>query len=255
MNRRIEVPPALTGGSEQQLKQMYSYLFRLSENLNVALTQITVQATAEAVKTVTAKVAAEENGQTSNSYDALKSLIINTANVVRKEMDVLETELNSSYEALSEDWGTYRETISSTITATAEGILQQYGFQSAIETLQEQAAGFSAYQIHTEGYIKQGFIDYDDMGMPVIGIAIGQNLRSTTVTIDGTDYEQFDDTQSCAFYTAEKVSFRIHGQEVAYVSNQKLYIREAEITTGQVSLGGKWMLSTDKGFTIKWLGG
>ena len=35
--KKIETPPALTGEVEQQLKQIYSYLFRLSEALNVAL--------------------------------------------------------------------------------------------------------------------------------------------------------------------------------------------------------------------------
>lgn len=40
MNTRVETPPALRGEAEQQLTQINSYLFRLSETLNVELDRI-----------------------------------------------------------------------------------------------------------------------------------------------------------------------------------------------------------------------
>lgn len=255
---KIETPAALKGTQEQQLMQVYSYLFRLSENLNIALNNLNRDNYSSASELVQAQQAAasvtENNGiDLSKSYNELRALITNTAKIVSSEMERISTELSSQYTAVSDEWGVFQENISSTIEATASGIVQSYGYDASIQTLQEQAAGFSQYQVATEGFIRQGFIDYDENNVPILGIAIGQGLKSTTVTIDGEDYEHLDETQSCAFYTASKVSFRINGQEVAYVSNRKLYIGDVEIT-GSVILGGEWMITTTNGLKIQYIG-
>ena len=256
MGIKVETPPALRGQPENQIKEISSYLYRLAEMLNVALNNLNQNNFASATeasgeKTGTAK---GQGIDTVASYNELRGLISNSAKVVYAEIDKLGTELEKQYVAMSDDWGTFQENISSTIEATAESVVQSYSYDSAIHTLQEESAGFSAYKISTEGYIRQGFIDYDENNVPIVGIAIGQGLTSTTVTVNGTEYQQIDNAASCAFYTATKVSFRINGQEVAYVSNRKLYIGDVEIT-GSVVLGGKWMLSTANGLTIKWIGG
>ena len=238
---KIETPPALRGTSEQQLQQVYAFLFRLSENLNVALNEVTPADSAK--KESVASGSKQQTNKSDGGYDDLRALIINTAENVKKEMTYVWRELTSDYEAISEQWGTYRETIKTTIEETAESVVTKYDYDARIESVQN-------YVRNTSGYIKQGFIEYDSEGDPIIGIAIGQNLQYVNEVIG-----QLDATQSCAFYTAGHVSFRINGQEVAYVSNQKLYIREAEITTGNVTLGGQWQLTTAKGFAIKWVGG
>lgn len=239
----MESPPGeLTG------RALYDYLFRLSEALNVAMaqTEASVQEQKEAAASISpaAKKANEE----------LKSLIMNTANIVCREMDELSTQLHGQYTVISEEFGMYREELTSTITATAEGILQQYNYESRLDALDGKAAGFDSYRNRTEGYIRQGFIDYDESGMPILGVAIGQNLKSTTVTVDGQAVEQFDSAQSCAFYTSEKVSFRIGGNEVAYISNRKLYILDAEVT-GSLTVGGWLMSHGNAGFTMRYIGG
>lgn len=248
MGFKIEIPPTLTGAGEQQLRQVYSYLYRLAENLNVALNAMegSAQETAEAA----AVAAVKRETASGNSYNELRALIVNTATVIQREMDVLETTLRSEYVAQSE-FGEFQENIDTTIRATAEAVVLSFGYDAAIDAVD---TALDDYILHTEGYIKQGFIDYDDEGLPIIGIAIGQNLSSASVTVDGESYEQLDGTQSCAFYTSDRVSFRINGQEVAYVSNSKLYIGDVEIT-GKVELGKKWQMSTTKGFAIKWIGG
>lgn len=258
MNYRVETPPALRGEADQQLRDLNSYLFRLSEMLNVALNSLNAGSFSSATELQgtrtgsTAKTQATDS--TVASYNELRGLINNTSIYVHSEIEKLSTELERQYVAISDDWGTFQENISSSIEATAEGIVQSYGYDAEIQTLQEEAAGFSAYKISTEGYIRQGFIDYDENNIPIVGIAIGQGLTSTEVTINGIKYQRIDNTASCAFYTASKVSFRINGQEVAYVSNRKLYIGDVEIT-GSVVLGGKWTISTTSGLTIKWIGG
>ena len=256
MKLKIETPPALRGEPEQQLSLMSSYLFRLAEMLNVALNSLNENSytSATELQATNGSKAKELGADSVASYNELRGLINNTSQYVHSEIEKLSTELEQQYVAISKDWGTFQENISNSIEATAEGIVQSYGYDAEIQTLQEAATGFSAYKISTEGYIRQGFIDYDENNIPIVGIAIGQGLTSSTVTINGVEYQQIDNTASCAFYTATKVSFRINGQEVAYVSNRKLYIGDVEIT-GSVVLGGKWMISTTGGLSIKWIGG
>lgn len=241
----FDTPPRMSD------QTVYQYLFRLSEALNLAMEQLdrTIDTKAQdAVQVISAK-----NGASDSSQE-LKALIVSTASIIRKEMDTYQTELHGQYEAISEEFGSYQESLDATITATADGILQEYGFASRLDALDSKAAGFEQYRTKTEGFIKQGFIEYDDNGAPVIGIAIGQNLKSTTVSVDGQTLEQLDSAQSCAFYTSEKVSFRIGGNEVAYVSNRKLYILDAEIT-GSLTVGG-WLLSNGSaGLTLRYIGG
>ena len=258
MKLKVETPPNLTGTAEQQLRMVYSYLFRLSENLNVALSNLNEDNFSSAVQLTTQSVSATQRGPVAeaagDTYNELRALVVNTAEIIRSEIEMLETQLSGQYEAISTEWGAFRENVNTTIEVTAKETVQKLNYGSKIETLEQQAAGFSEYQIKTEGYIKSGFIDYDEDGVPIIGIAIGQGLTSTKVTIDGVEYDQFDSSQSCAFYTAEKVSFRINGQEVAYVSNSKLYIGDVEIT-GSIILGGKWLITTADSFKIQWIGG
>ncbi len=258
MSFRVETPPALRGEPEQQLSLMSSYLFRLAEMLNVALNSLSENSYSSASEVQGTRPSSKANGQAIDadavSYNELRGLINNTSKYVHSEIERISTELERQYVAISNDWGTFQENISSSIEATAEGIVQSYGYDAEIQTLHEEAAGFSAYKISTEGYIRQGFIDYDENNIPIVGIAIGQGLTSTKVTVNGVEYQKIDSTASCAFYTASKVSFRINGQEVAYVSNRKLYIGDVEIT-GSVVLGGKWMIGTSNGLSIKWIGG
>lgn len=251
---RIETPPTLSGQPEQKIAQLNRYLFRMAEMLNVALDTIgntTAVQTATAPGMTASVASSGKAAMPSSEYEELKALIINTSGIVNKTMDAMSTEFSSQYTAISEDWGKFQEDISSTITTTAEGVVESYEYGASIESL---AASFSEYVIGSEGFIKRGFIDKDENGVPIVGIAIGQNLTSKAVTIEGEEYEEIDTSQSCAFYTAEKVSFRVNGLEVAYVSNSKLYIRDVEIT-GVVVLSGKWEISTNNGFTIKWIGG
>lgn len=252
MNVKIEMPPMLTGSGDAQLRQVYSYLYRLSETLNVALNSTNqTNTTAATSKLVTAPA---EDNKTGKTYNELRALIVNTAEIIRVEMDSINQNLSGKYEAISSDWGNFTESFETSVTTTAQSVLSEYDYDARLEALDKQAAGFEEYRVNTEGFIRQGFISYDDEGAPVIGIAIGQELSGVAVEINGETVEQFDTTQNMAFYTADGVSFYIGGAEVAYVSNQKLYIREADITTGVVSLGGKWQLTTSNGFAIKWIG-
>ncbi len=245
MSAVIEMPPVLTGKEGQVL---YSYLYRMAEQINVALEA--VEGSGGSASPM--GLGTELSPAAQNTQDELKALIVNTAETVRREMDRLETVLRSNYEAVSNQWGVYKEQMHNTITATAEGIVQQYGFVSDIESLEAQASGFEQYRISTEGFIRQGFVERNEAGVPIIGIAIGQGLTGVETVVDGQTVLELDESQSCAFYTAERVSFRIGGREVAYLSNRRLYVADVEVTGG-LRLG-KWLLDGRDGLMVKYIG-
>lgn len=241
---RLDFPPALPGNAE-----LYSYLFRVVELLNLSMEQVEQISGTD----VRASAALAQQEQAKAASD-LKALIVNTAAIVRREMDEMQTQLHGETEAVSQAFGVFRENIDATITATANGLLQEYGYDARLDALDTAAAGFESYRVSALGYIRQGFIEYDSRGVPILGIAIGQNLKSTTVVVEGQAMEQLDTSQSCAFYTADKVSFRIGGNEVAYFSNRKLYIIDAQVT-GNLTVGD-WLMTHDSaGLTLQWIGG
>ena len=79
--------------------------------------------------------------------------------------------------------------------------------------------------------------------IPVYGIEVGQRN-----TVNGVEvFNKF------ARFTADRLSFYDQsGEEVAYISDFKLYITNAEVT-GTLKLGG-FLIDTSKGFTLKWAG-
>ena len=246
MSAVIEKPPFLIGSDPQAL---YSYLYRMAEQLNVALGELE-GGSADGSARLSAAPHLPAIAQT--AQDELKALIVNTAETLHREMDRLETVLRSDYAAVSNQWGVYKEQMHNTITATAEGIVQQYGFTADIESLEAQASSFAQYRISTEGFIRQGFLERNAAGVPIIGIAIGQGLTGVETVVDGQTVLELDETQSCAFYTAERVSFRIGGREVAYLSNRRLYVADVQVTGG-IWLG-KWLLDGSDGLMVKYIG-
>ena len=226
---------------------LYGYLYRMAEQLNVALEALEIGGGTVQSYGITLPSQTETGAR-----DALQALIVNTAETIHREMDSLEQVLRSEYAAMSSQWGVYKEQMQNTITATAEGIVQRYGFSADIESLEAEAAGFERYRIATEGFIRQGFVERDEDGVPIIGIAIGQGLTGTETTVDDQTVLELDGMQSCAFYTSEKVSFRIGGREVAYLSNRKLYVGDVEIPGGLRR--GPWLLDGSDGLMVKYVG-
>lgn len=53
-------------------------------------------------------------------------------------------------------------------------------------------------------------------------------------------------------FTASRLSFWQDGTEVAYISDNRLHIREAEVQ--EALRVGKWRISTENGLAIRYLG-
>lgn len=250
MMNNIPTPPALMGTEAQQISQMRSYLFRISEMLNSALTEqnVVLESTKQQVNhAVSDSVFSEELDA---QYSSVKSLIIKTADIVRSEFDQYVLNLSSNYVAVSK-FGEYQQQVTGEITASAEAVIQEIEYSSTISNLKDGVADFEEYKSQTNGYIQSGIIGYDD-NVPIIGIAIGRELTSEMVTIDGTEYNKIDMTKNLATYTSDRITFWQNGREVAYISNSEMGITAVHIT-GKMTLGDNWEISHANGFAIRWI--
>lgn len=118
--------------------------------------------------------------------------------------------------------------------------------QDSIDNLQILLNGLREIVVGVTAYIKSGLLYYTDASIPVYGIEIGQEVE-----VNGsTEYKKF------SRFTSEKLSFYdANGNEVAYISDKKLYIGQAEITTS-LKVGGLIDLVMANGDVItKWEGG
>ena len=168
-------------------------------------------------------------------------------------MDKKVEELKGSYVAVSE-FGTYLERISQEIEADPTGLSRYFKFASDIQADVEQVGtDFSTYKTDVQGYIRQGIVGYDGT-VPILGIAIGQNLQTarTGVETEQGVFDEIDKRSNMSVWTTEKLSFYIGGQEAAYFSNGKLTV--AQIATDRIAGAGKWDVSFTNGVKFKWIG-
>ena len=247
------MPPYPNGSVQQQLTQQYSYLFQMAQQLNMALAALEGGASAgggqrkragAAASASAADAAAENNEQFQN----LRAMIIKTAKQVTRNMEQLEVRLGEEYVATSQ-FGTYVQRLSAYLEANPEALTQYYSFCSDLAAnVAAVDAAFSSYRLDTEGYIRTGIVYYDGPA-PVYGVAVGQNL--TTTETDGK--KVVDQNNFRAVFTAQKLSFWQDSTEIAYVSNNRLYITNITVLD---SIGiGSWRMDSGSGLTFKWIGG
>ena len=234
------MPPYPNGSVQQQLTQQYSYLFQMAQQLNMALSALeggTVsngsgsgqQRKSGGAASAAGKAALENAEQFQN----LRAMIVKTAKQVSRNMEQLETRLSEEYVASSQ-FGTYVQRLSAYLEANPEALTQYYSFCSD--------------KLDTEGYIRTGIVYYDGPA-PVYGVAVGQNL--TTTEIDGQQVVEQNNFR--AVFTAQRLSFWQDSTEIAYVSNNRLYITNITVLDS-ISIG-HWRMDSGNGLAFKWIGG
>ena len=214
-------PPILSGTQDQKLQQLYNHLFNVSNKLNDAFVMITIEETRAEEQRKAAAAAKEQQGAADSDFIKAKSLIIKTAELVRTEMQEIRTTLTSSVEAVSEQFGTYQETITNEITATALGIMQDYHIFESITGVEN---GLESLSKKYEGYIFTGILPNAQRA----GVAIGEGLYDE----DGN----FQPDNVVCNITADRISFYQNGTELSYFSNNKFFINEGEIK-GMLKIG------------------
>ena len=224
-------PPELAGREEDQLRQLQRYLSAMSDKLNQALMTITIeQMTPEAREAISgAKETSEKN------YTSLKTMIVKTAEVVRHEMDEITARLQDEYEALSDQFGTYQRNLTSQITATANGILQQYGFEERITGLENDTESF---QRRINQYIFSGLVDEVN---GKYGIAIGENV--TAYDAQGNQY--LNTARKTATFTMDELAFWQGETKLAYFSDHVFHIANGEVTDSMKMGNHTWKILSD----------
>ena len=236
--------PNITAKDEAgQLIQMRSYLHQLVEQLNYAMKTVeSGSSSAASYQAQMTPAAAGEDAKAQSTFNSIKSLIIKSADIVNAYYETINARLKGIYVAES-DFGTYTEVTDAKIEGNSTAIAQHY---ENIQQILSDIEGFENSLIEVNAHIKTGLLYYDETGAPVYGLEIGQRTA-----MDGV--ETFN---KYARFTSEKLSFYdSNDNEVAYISDKKLYITHVEVT-GSFSLGGfVQKVRADKSVVEKWVEG
>lgn len=223
MSTEIRLPNITATTESGKLQQVQSYLFQLVEQLNYALKSVDSAAGSNVVMETASSTGAKREQEAQASFNSIKALIIKSADIVTAYYEKINQKLSGEYVAQSE-FGTYRETTEQTITKTSTMVEQNF---HSIQQIITDLEGLQHNLIEVDAHINSGMLYYDDDGVPVYGLEIGQRTE-----IDGV--EVFN---KYARFTAAKLSFYdSNGNEVAYISDKKLYITHIEVT-GSFSIG------------------
>lgn len=238
----IRLPNITAATEKEQLLQVKSYLHQLVQELNWALSTIESgngTANTGANKLATGNTVTQEELKT--SYNELRSLIIKSASTVSAYSEAAEERYNSLYVAQS-DFGTYTEEASQQIQENSTAI------ESFYENMQEILTNIETLAhslIEVNANIKSGLLYHDDDGVPVYGLEIGQRTK-----LDGE--EVFD--KFARFTSDSLIFYDQNDNEVAYISDRKLYITHVEVK-GTFSMGGfNDTKLSDGSIVTKWVG-
>lgn len=236
----IRLPNITAPTEKEQLIQVKSYLHQLAQELNWALSSIESGNSNTAPKK-TASGSPVTKDELKTSFNELKSLIIKSSGVVSAYAEAAEERYKSLYVAQS-DFGTYTEEASQLISKNSTSI------ELFFENMQEIITDIENMQhslIEVSANIKPGLLYYDEDGVPVYGLEIGQKTK-----LDGV--EVFD---KIARFTSDRLSFYDQNDnEVAYISDRKLYITHVEVK-GTFRMGGFIdTVQSDGSIVTKWVG-
>ena len=237
---------------KQQVMQQYAYLFQMAQQLNLALEQLE-QAESGTVRAAGASSGGAAGGTklaaADRQYQKLRSMIVKTADQVRHTREELTARLQEEYVAVS-DFGSYVASLSAYLEANPEAVTQYYSFFSDLKANVEAVdAAFRHYKVDTEGYIRTGIVSYDG-AVPVYGVAVGQDLVCREV--DGEQVVEQNNFR--AVFTATRLSFWQDATEVAYVSNNRLYITNITVLGG-IAIGDWSVEAAESGLAFRWIGG
>lgn len=239
MSFDLRLPNITDVTPDGKLQQIQSYMYQLVQELNWALNTIETGSSSQSVTSMSGTTAVTDKEKDAQaSFNDIKALIIKSADIVTAYYEEMKEKFDGLYVAES-DFGTYAETTSAEINKNSTGIIELYNnlqqIITDIENLEHRI-------IDVNAYINSGLLYYDDAGVPIYGLEVGQRN-----VIDGV--EVFN---KYARFISNRLSFYDENDtEVAYVSDYKLYITNAEIT-GSLKLG-RYVIDTSDGLIIKWV--
>lgn len=230
--------PKITATTESgKIEQIRGYLFQLAEQLKWALNSIESGGNTLVKTNGSTSVEASE-AEAQVTFNSIKSLIIKSADIINAYYEEISEKFSGSYVAQS-DFGTYTELTEQAIITNSTAITNMF---KSIQEIITDIEGLEHKLIEVNAHIRSGILYYNDEGVPIYGLEIGQKN-----TID--EVEVFN---KYARFTSDRLSFYDKNDtEVAYISDYKLYITNAQIT-GTLTLG-RYELDTSDGLAFKWI--
>ena len=238
MNIDIRLPNITASTAEGQMTQMQSYMHQLVQQLNWALNTVADAQNGNTSNIVTEKPSEDISPEEAeNTFNSIKALIIKSADIVKAYEQTMKTTYNGEYIAVS-DFGTYMESTNHTIEENSKYTNEKF---AKVETITNDLESETK---ETNAYIRRGelgtYPSGDLKGETAYGIGVGE-------TIDGV-------YKSYAWFTSARLSFfDENGHEAAYISKNKLHIRDA-VFFGTVQFGG-YKADTTDGLAFTWVGG
>lgn len=214
--------PNITAATErEQILQMRSYLYQLSQDLQFALGAvekqiITVQDTAANAERDLSRVSASQNPKA--QFSSLKALIIKSADIVNAYYEEISRKLSGEYVAQS-DFGTFRQETQQSITENAQGITRAF---SDMQTIENTLSELNEAVTQVNAWIKTGKLAEDENSVPIYGVEIGQQTEKDGIVA----FQKF------ARLLADRLSFfDKNGVEVSYIGDETMHITNAEINS------------------------
>jgi len=241
MSVQIKTPNITATNDRERLLQMQSYLYQMAQQLQWAFDTISSGGTASAGSSSAPQKQTEVKTDPASTFAGIKNLIIKSADIVDAYYVNISKRLEGLYVAQS-DFGTYSEKTSLDIQANSTSINQLFTdtreLSNTVDELYDSTIG-------TNAYLKTGLLGEKEDGTPIYGLEIGQ-----TNSVDGaTVFDKF------ARFAADRLSFFDRNNvEVAYISDYKLYITNAEIT-GTLWITGRFKIYYNGGLAFQWIGG
>ena len=224
-----------SAGSAEQARQLRSYLYQLTEQLQYALSNIGEENLSEELRQQYAgakwrseKVNAIAQRTDANSIkgETLANGLADTEKTLREQYEELLTEMQTRADAIEKAYQSEIETAADQITST---VSETYTLKTETETLAgvvESNLKQTAEALMAVFESAYDFQDADDLH------AFSQAFRTyIRFSADGIEIGK-DDSRIVAKLQNDRLSFVQPGStdyEVAYISEKKLYITEAQI--------------------------
>ena len=254
MSFNLRIPNITATSTQEQIRQVHSYLYQVVEQLNWALN--TIENASGSANTATS---ADTDSQTSqeetslNTFNSIKGLIIKSADIVDAYYEEIDNLLKLSGEYVAEasfpeGSAKFIEKTTSSLDATSTYIEQNYTNMQEITSNMESINNHLSIDerlVIVNGRIKSGLLYYEGE-TPVYGVEVGQE------TVNGNGEKVFN---QYARFIANKLSFYdSNGYEAAYISDKKLYIDNVEIKYLFKMGGFEDRVQPDKSIVTKWVG-
>ena len=218
---------------EGKIKQIESYLYQLTNQLNCAIKS------SDSMSGVTIKdqngneISASANAE--KTFFMVKDLIIKSADIVDAYYETISKRLSGQYVAVS-DFGTFKQETNATLEATSENITQNY---ESIQSIESDVENLNELR-KDNCYIKTGWLDDNET---IAGVEIGKVSE-----VDGETKSAF-----AQFTTNKLVFFDDAGNELGSFSDYRLNVNVIVVKV-ELQFEGGYILDPSNGLAFKWGG-